>query len=76
MVGQAFPLEKIVAFRHHVNPHAQFDYAVLERPADEAWQVRFLGAVAQHSVFRRLWFGALASSVGQWMQQVALGWPS
>ena len=34
----------------------------------------FVGAVAQHSVFRRLWLGALASSVGQWMQQVALGW--
>jgi predicted MFS family arabinose efflux permease len=25
-------------------------------------------------VFRRLWCAALASSVGQWMQQVALGW--
>ena len=36
--------------------------------------MRFLGAVGRHPVFRRLWFGALASSVGQWMQQVALGW--
>jgi MFS family permease len=25
-------------------------------------------------MFRRLWLGAFASSVGQWMQQVALGW--
>jgi predicted MFS family arabinose efflux permease len=31
-------------------------------------------AVADHAVFRRLWLGALAASVGQWMQQVALGW--
>lgn len=35
---------------------------------------RFFAAVALHPVFRRFWFGALASSVGQWMQQVALGW--
>ena len=37
-------------------------------------RLRFLGAVSRHPVFRRLWFGALAASVGQWMQQVALGW--
>jgi predicted MFS family arabinose efflux permease len=30
--------------------------------------------VTEHSVFRSLWLAALASSVGQWMQQVALGW--
>jgi predicted MFS family arabinose efflux permease len=36
--------------------------------------LRFLGAVGRHPVFRSLWLGALASSVGQWMQQVALGW--
>jgi MFS family permease len=47
---------------------------VLERSVDSTWRVRFFGAVARHSVFRRLWLGALASSVGQWMQQVALGW--
>ena len=63
-----------MAFRHRVNPHARFDDAVPERPADAAWRARFLGAVARHPVFRRLWLGALASSVGQWMQQVALGW--
>jgi predicted MFS family arabinose efflux permease len=63
-----------VAFRHRVNPRARFDGAVRGRPGDAAWHVRFLGAVARHPVFRSLWFGALASSVGQWMQQVALGW--
>lgn len=35
---------------------------------------RFLGAVARYPVFRRMWFGMLAASAGQWMQQVALGW--
>jgi predicted MFS family arabinose efflux permease len=64
----------MVAFRHRVNPHARFDDAVPVRSNDTAWRVRFLGAVARHAVFRRLWLGALASSVGQWMQQVALGW--
>jgi MFS family permease len=74
MVGRAFPLEEMVAIRHRVNPDARFDDAVLERSVDSTWRVRFFGAVARHSVFRRLWLGALASSVGQWMQQVALGW--
>jgi predicted MFS family arabinose efflux permease len=64
----------MVGFRHRVNPHARFDDAVPVRSNDTAWRVRFLGAVARHAVFRRLWLGALASSVGQWMQQVALGW--
>jgi predicted MFS family arabinose efflux permease len=63
-----------VAIRHRINSHAQRDDAVREGPVDAAWHVRFLGAVSRHPVFRRLWFGALASSVGQWMQQVALGW--
>ena len=35
---------------------------------------RFFGALAQHDVFRRLWLASLASSIGQWMQSVALGW--
>src|SRR5215207_3866337 len=64
----------MVAFRHRVNPHARFDDAVPVRSNDTAWRMRFLGAVARHAVFRRLWLGALAASVGQWMQQVALGW--
>jgi predicted MFS family arabinose efflux permease len=63
-----------VAIRHRVNPRARFDGAMRERPGDAAWNLRFLGAVGRHPVFRSLWFGALASSVGQWMQQVALGW--
>jgi len=32
------------------------------------------GAVIRYPVFRLLWFGAMAASAGQWMQQVALGW--
>ncbi|HEX2280362.1 MAG TPA: MFS transporter [Thermomicrobiales bacterium] len=63
-----------MAIRPRVNPRAQLDDAMRERPVDTAWHGRFLSAVAQHPVFRRLWFGALAASVGQWMQQVALGW--
>jgi predicted MFS family arabinose efflux permease len=63
-----------VAIRHRVNAHVQLDDAVRVGPVDAAWHGRFLGAVGRHPVFRRLWFGALASSVGQWMQQVALGW--
>src|SRR5688500_1068650 len=74
LVAQAFPLEDFLAFRHRVNPRARFEGAVRGRPGDAAWHARFLGAVSRHAVFRRLWLGALASSVGQWMQQVALGW--
>src|SRR5688572_3569123 len=73
-VALAFPLEDILAFRHRVNPRARFEGAVRWRPGDAAWHARFLGAVARHAVIRSLWLGALASSVGQWMQQVALGW--
>ena len=62
-----------MAFRHRVNPGARIERAV-RKPGDAAWHARFLGAVARHPVFRSLWLGALASSVGQWMQQVALGW--
>jgi predicted MFS family arabinose efflux permease len=64
----------MVATPHRANPHAQLDDAVHEGPVDAAWHRRFFGAVARHPIFRRLWFGALAASVGQWMQQVALGW--
>ena len=63
-----------MAFRHRVNPRARFDGAVQERSGNAARHLRFLGAVGRHPVFRSLWLGALASSVGQWMQQVALGW--
>ena len=35
---------------------------------------RLAGALTRYPTFRRLWFGALAASLGQWMQQVALGW--
>lgn len=32
------------------------------------------GALARYPAYRKLWFGAQAGSLGQWMQQVALGW--
>ncbi len=35
---------------------------------------RYFRALARYPTFRRLWFGALAASIGQWMQQVSLGW--
>lgn len=37
-------------------------------------RVKFWGALAAHPEYRRFWFSMLASSAGQWMQQVALGW--
>lgn len=37
-------------------------------------RARLWGAIAAHPVYRRFWFGMLAASTGQWMQQVAIGW--
>ena len=34
----------------------------------------FFSSLAMFPTFRRLWLATLASSVGQWMQSVALGW--
>jgi MFS family permease len=31
-------------------------------------------AVVRYPIFRRLWLGAMAASLGQWMQSTALGW--
>lgn len=31
-------------------------------------------ALIHYPTYRRLWFGSQAASLGQWMQQVALGW--
>lgn len=36
--------------------------------------VRWLGAFGKYDTFRELWFGTMAGAVGQWMQQIALGW--
>ena len=65
---------KRLAVRHRVAAGASVDASGTPGFAARKPRVRFLGAVSRHPVFRRLWFGALASSVGQWMQQVALGW--
>lgn len=35
---------------------------------------RSFGALSHYPVFRHLWLASLAVSLGQWMQQVALGW--
>ena len=35
---------------------------------------RFFRALDRYPTFRRLWLGALAASIGQWMQQVTLAW--
>lgn len=35
---------------------------------------RTFQAVYEFPAFRRLWFAALAASLGQWMQSTALGW--
>ena len=37
-------------------------------------RVKFWGALTAHPVYRRFWLSMLASSAGQWMQQVAIGW--
>jgi MFS family permease len=39
-------------------------------------QVRFalFSALVRYPTFRRLWLGATAASLGQWMQSTALGW--
>src|SRR5688572_25811059 len=39
-------------------------------------RVRFalFSALARYPTFRRLWLGATAASLGQWMQSTALGW--
>ena len=31
-------------------------------------------SLGRYPTYRRLWFGSMAASLGQWMQQVALGW--
>ncbi len=64
-----------MAFRHRADPDTASVHAIRIPTAETvAPRMRFFGAIAHYPVFRRFWFGALASSVGQWMQQVALGW--
>jgi MFS family permease len=63
-----------LAVRHRAAPPAAAADAAPVAVATSAAGARFYGAVAHYPVFRRFWLGALAASVGQWMQQVALGW--
>lgn len=64
-----------MSIRRRVLPGAQMLDA-MHAGSDEVVQPRsrFFAAVSDYPVFRRFWLGALAASVGQWMQQVALGW--
>ncbi|MGE3404762.1 MAG: MFS transporter, partial [Vicinamibacterales bacterium] len=36
--------------------------------------IRRLAAALHYRDFRVLWFGALTSTIGTWMQEVALNW--
>ena len=40
-------------------------------PADRGG---IFSALGRYPAYRRLWFGSMAASLGQWMQQVGLGW--
>lgn len=64
-----------MAFRPRLLPPVSIGaevLAVADRPSPSP--TRFWGAISRHPVFRLLWFAMLASSAGQWMQQIALGW--
>jgi MFS family permease len=66
--------EKLVAIRQRAFAPDRVGSGVRVAPDTGSRATRFYGALALHPMFRRLWLGAFASSVGQWMQQVALGW--
>lgn len=55
-------------------PPPAIDSIAPEPIAPSRSKSRFFGALAKHDVFRRLWLASVASSIGQWMQSVALGW--
>ncbi len=50
------------------------DTTLSKTSGESASGSRFWGAISRYPIFRLLWFAMLASSVGQWMQQIALGW--
>jgi predicted MFS family arabinose efflux permease len=66
-----FGLERRLAVqeRLRINSASSLDIHDKE-PASQ----RFWSALAAYPVFRSVWLAAVASSAGQWMQQVALGW--
>lgn len=43
-------------------------------PGAGAERAPFWSSLAEFPTFRRFWLATLAGSVGQWMQQIALGW--
>jgi predicted MFS family arabinose efflux permease len=55
-------------------PAARFDTIAIAPANLGASRGHFWSPLVVHDVFRRLWFGTVAVSVGQWMQQIALGW--
>jgi MFS family permease len=69
-------LERSLSFRNRVLAGTRSTSAMPSAASGipAARRAPFYAALVQHSVFRRLWLSALGSSVGQWMQQIALGW--
>lgn len=64
-----------MAFRPRALPQdVTGEKALTETSGESSSGSRFWGAISNHPTFRLLWFAMLASSVGQWMQHIALGW--
>ncbi len=62
-----------MALRDRILPHNRLSHSTSIGSATTT-RGRFWGAATRHDVFRLLLLAAVSSSVGQWMQQVALGW--
>jgi predicted MFS family arabinose efflux permease len=69
-------LERSLSFRNRVLAGTRSNSATASVASDipAARRAPFYAALVRHDVFRRLWLSALGSSIGQWMQQIALGW--
>lgn len=46
----------------------------LSRLSVAAARAGMFSALVRYPTYRRLWFGSLGASLGQWMQQVGIGW--
>lgn len=53
---------------------ASQDISAAESTAHASGRSRIWGSLTANPTFRLLWFAALCSSAGQWMQTIALGW--
>lgn len=63
-----------MTLRHSTSAHAAMKRGLQGDPENPPVHGRFWEALSLHPIFRSLWLAALSASVGQWMQQVALGW--